>query len=401
MSGSWPAIGLVAGREIATRITSKPFLWTTAVIVAAIVAGGLIVSTVAPSITEVPSRLVGVTSATASLAPGLEGLGAAAGVPLEVRTVASDSAGEDLVRDGTLDALLVGTAEEPTVVVDQALDPALDAVVTLLGQQRALVAEIEALEGDPAAVAAAIAEARPAVVTLAPPAGGEVDEGQLVTGMLSGVLIFIGIAMAGQLVAQGVVEEKTSRVVELLLATIRPWELMAGKIVGIGVIGLVQVVLVLGAGSAVTMATGILSGTGVDLGTTVLWTIAWFLLGYVMYATVLAAVAALVSRQEDVGGVTFPVIMVMMVPYIVGVGVAPTDPHSPLVEGLSFVPLFAPFLMPIRIAQGTAEAWQVAVALGLTLVLIPLLVWFAGLVYRNAVLRTGARVSLREALRRG
>jgi len=390
------AIALVAGREISTRLTSKSFLWITAALVFAVVVGGLVVSATVPA--GPPTREVAVTSDLAGVAAALEVAGTATGVPVEVVTVDSPSEGEQMVLAGTVDALLTGTPTELTVVVDGMLDPALEVVVSVVSQQQALSAEVTALGGDPTAVASAIASAQPTVEAIG--AASTVDDAQLVTGMLSGVLIFIAITMAGQYVAQGVVEEKTSRVVEILLATVRPWELMAGKVAGIGVIGLAQLVLVIGAGSAVALATGVLGDTGVNLGSTVVWVVVWFLLGFVMYATVLAAAAALVSRQEDVGAVTFPIIMIMMIPYFIGVTVAPTDPDSPLLTNLSLVPLFSPFLMPIRIAQGTAEGWEVALALGLTLALIPLLVWVSGLVYKNAVLRTGARVPLREALRR-
>lgn len=389
------AIGLVALREILTRATSKAFIWTTLIIVIAIVGGGLILSATAP--TEPPARSLGVTGATVALTPGLQGAATAASIALDVEAVDTVAAGEEMVRDGSLDALLTGEPGALVLTVDRGLDPALDAVVSLLTQEQAVAAEIVALGGDPADVTSAIAASRPQVRAIGE--ASDLDEGQLLTGMLSGVLIFIAITITGQMVTQGVVEEKTSRVVELLLATIRPWELMAGKVAGIGAIGLLQLLLVTGAGSATALATGVLDQTGVDLGATVGWVLVWFLLGYVMYASVLAAAGALVSRQEDVQAVVFPVLMFLMIPYFLGVSVAITDPASPLIANLSLVPLFSPILMPIRIAQGTAEAWQVGLAVGLSVAIVPLLVWIAGRVYANAVLRTGARVPLREALR--
>lgn len=391
------AIALVAMREIITRVTSKAFVWTTAIIVLAIVGGGIVLSATLP--TGLPPRSLGVTDQTVTLTPALEGAATAAGIGLDVEQVTTESEGEERVRDGSLDALLTGEPGSLVLAVERELDPALDVVVSLLTQQEALTAEIVALGGDPADVTSAVAAARPEVRAIGD--ASDVDEGQLFTGMLSGVLIFIAITMAGQLVAQGVVEEKTSRVVELLLATIRPWELMAGKVAGIGAIGLLQLVLVTGAGSAVAMSTGTLDQTGVNLGATVGWVLVWFLLGYVMYASVLAAAGALVSRQEEVQTVVFPILMIMMIPYVLGVSVATTDPTSPLITNLSLIPLFSPFLMPIRIAQGTAEAWEVALAVGLSVAIVPLLVWLAGRIYANAVMRTGARVPLREAFRRG
>lgn len=127
------------------------------------------------------------------------------------------------------------------------LGTTLSPVFTGLAQQAALSGAVTDLGGDPSAVAQEIASAAPTVETLEP--AEERDPAQIVTGMVGGILIFIALMTCGQLVAQGVVEEKTSRVVELLLATIRPWQLMAGKVLGIGAIGLMQLVVVVGAAS--------------------------------------------------------------------------------------------------------------------------------------------------------
>ncbi|MNW56561.1 ABC-2 family transporter protein [compost metagenome] len=203
----------------------------------------------------------------------------------------------------------------------------------------------------------------------------------------------------GQLVAQGVVEEKTSRVVELLLATIRPWQLMAGKVLGIGAIGLLQLVVVVGGGVGTAFALGLVDASSVNLGATAAWVLVWFVIGFVMYSLALAALAALVSRQEDVGSVITPVLMLMMIPYIIGISIGPWDPENPLVVWLSYIPFCSPLLMPIRIALGTVETWEILLAVGLSLALVPVLVWLAGKIYSNAVLRTGGRIKLKDALR--
>jgi len=110
------------------------------------------------------------------------------------------------------------------------------------------------------------------------------------------------------------------------------------------------------------------------------------------------ALGALVSRQEDVGGATAPVLMALVVPYILSITILPSNPTNGFMAALSFVPFFSPMIMPMRIALGVAPLWQPLLALVLTLALIALLVWFAGRVYSNAVLRMGAKVRLREAL---
>lgn len=394
--GATRAIGLVAGRELRTRLSSRAFLWTTAVIVVAIVVGGFVISTLASRETE--PRQVGVTAEAAAAGSAFQGAAAATGTEVALRTVTADE-GEDLLRAGELHALLIGPADKPVVVAKTDLDPRLSLAIPVLAQQLALDREISDLGGDPVAVGRALAAAAIEVRSLEQPP--KLDESRGVAGLIGGILIYMALVITGQLVAQGVVEEKTSRVVELLLATMRPWQLMAGKILGIGAFGLIQLLLVAGAGVATAAATGALAGTQIDLTATFLWVLVWFLLGYAMYSVVLAALAALVSRQEDVGTVITPVILVMVIPYMVGVTVGVQDPTNPLVVNLSMVPFFSPFLMPIRISTGTVGPWELVLSLALTLAVIPALVWLAGKIYGNAVLRTGARVSLRAALRRG
>jgi ABC-2 type transport system permease protein len=112
-----------------------------------------------------------------------------------------------------------------------------------------------------------------------------------------------------------------------------------------------------------------------------------------------ASLAALVSRQEDVGGVTTPALMLIILPYVLGISILPADPDNALLALLSLVPLFSPTIMPMRIAMGVAPAWQIALATALTVGLAIVLVWLAGRIYGNAVLRMGSRIRLRDAFR--
>ncbi|MDF2808476.1 MAG: sodium transporter permease [Cellulosimicrobium sp.] len=406
---SWGAIRLVASREIMTRLRSKSFVWLTVVLVGAVVLGGFVLN--AASSSGPTAERVGVTPQTAPLAEAIEATGSTLGTEVETVDVADDAAGEAQVRDGDLDAVVTGTAGSPTVVVDTELSPGLTAVFTTLaqqtalsdavadlgGQQTALSDAVADLGGDPAQVAGDIATAEPTVRTIGEPS--EFDPTRYVTGLVTGILLFMAIMISGQLIAQGVVEEKTSRVVELLLSTVRPWQLMAGKVLGIGLVGLGQVALVVLAGVGTALGLGLVDTSTIDLGTAAVWALVWFVVGFVSYALLMAGLGALVSRQEDVGAVTTPVTFLMIVPYIVGVSVAPWAPDNPLVVWLSYVPLCSPLLMPVRIALGSAETWEALLALGLSIAVIPVLVWLAAKIYSNAVLRTGARVKLKDALR--
>jgi ABC-2 type transport system permease protein len=387
-------IRLVAGREVTTRIRSKAFLWTTGILVAAIVAGGVVLDLALGSSS---ATRVAVTPQTEALAQPLEELARVDDETVEIVPAPDDRAAEQAVLDDEADVALTGSEDDFTAVVRTELGPTQYAVLTVLRQQAALGAAVTELGGDPAQVAERLASATLEVRALDP--APERDGGQIAAGYVAGILLFLALQTTAQLVSQGVVEEKSTRVVELLLSTIRPWQLMAGKVLGIGVIGLLQVIAIAAAAGGTALALDLLDTSDLDLGATIAWALVWFVVGFVMYSLALAALASLVSRQEDVASVTAPVLVLMILPYVIGISIAPWDPTNAIVVVLSYVPFAAPLVMPMRIALGTVETWQVLASLALSLALVPALVWGAGRIYSNAVLRTGARVRLREALR--
>ncbi|RNL64858.1 ABC transporter permease [Nocardioides marmoriginsengisoli] len=387
---AWTIIRLVAAREIRVKFTSRSYLLATGSMLAAVVLGGVLINVVDSS----DPLKVGLTPQTSSVADAVTSLSGKGDV--ETKDVADEAAGKRQVRDGDLDALLTGTPDRLAVVVNKDLDPKLESVFTAIAQQQALSAQIEGLGGDPEKVASSLLSAVPKVTQLDP---AETDGGKVVAAYIVGILIFLGLVTAGQLVAQGVVEEKTSRVVELLLATISPWQLMAGKVLGIGVVGLTQIAVVVAGGAGTASILGLVDTSELNLGATAISAIGWFLIGFTTYALALAGLAALVSRQEEVSSVISPVIMLMTLPYVVGVSIGTWEPDNPLVVWLSRIPFCSPLVMPIRIAGGGVPAWDVLLAVGLSLAIIPVLVWVAGRLYSNAVLQTGDRVKLLQAFR--
>ena len=272
-------IRLIAGREISTRVRSKAFVWTTIALVAGVVLGGVLLHVVSSSSDK--GQTVGVTSSASSLSDQLVSTGQVSGTTITTQEVADQAAGEKLVRDGSLDALVTST-DPLTVVVKESVPDSLTPVFASLAQQAALSSAVTALGGDPGQVGREIAQATPAVTSLEPPP--ERDSAQIVAGFVAGILLFITLISAGQLVAQGVVEEKSSRVVELLLATVRPWQLMAGKVLGIGFIGLSQVVLVVAAGAGTAAALGLVDASSLNLGMVAVWVVVWFVVGFITYA---------------------------------------------------------------------------------------------------------------------
>jgi ABC-2 type transport system permease protein len=393
VSSAWQPVALVARREITTRIRSKGFRIGTLVLLAVVVAFPVVLRLATGS----SAHSVGFTSQNASLVQPFVAVAEASGANVKTATVPDQSSGQQQVRSGALDALVVGSSGSIQVVVDRTLDEGLRAAFIALAHQQALDAQVRHLGGDPAQVSAAVASAQLDVAALE--AAPEINGQRIALGIVTGVLIYLSLQTWGQVVAQGVVEEKSSRVVELLLSTIQPWQLMAGKVLGIGQVGLVQIAIVAGGGAIAGLVTGALTIPASAVAGTVVWLVVWYLLGFFSYALVLAAASSLVSRQEEIAGVVGPILMLLVVPYVLGISILPSKPDSRLIEVLSLIPLFAPTLMPMRLAFGGVPVWQAVLAVAPVVLMIPALVWLSGRIYRNAVLRTGAPVRLREALR--
>ncbi|GII99177.1 ABC-2 type transport system permease protein [Sediminihabitans luteus] len=393
-TGAWSAIRLVAGREIRSRVMSKAWIITTAVLVLAVVGGGIVLNLVTSSGPD--AQDVGFTSEVTELQQPLVATAEALGTDVVPTAVADRATGEQAVRDGDLAALVTGTPTDLEVVVDADLDSTLSTALTSVSQQAALSAQVTALGGDPDEVATALATSAPEVTALSP--GDTTDVAQIAAGLLVGILIFMSIMLSGQLIAAGVVEEKQSRVVEILLASIRPWELLVGKVLGIGTVGFIQIALVAGAGAGTAAALGLVDASELSLGAAAGWLVVWYVIGYLTYAFALAGAASLVSRQEDVGSVIAPFTTLMIVPYVIAISIAPYDTDNTLVRWISYVPFCSPLVMPVRVAVGGVEPWEIALSLGLSILVIPVVVWLAARIYRGAVLRTGARLKVKDVL---
>jgi len=211
------------------------------------------------------------------------------------------------------------------------------------------------------------------------------------------LLLYGQLLTYGFWVAIGVVEEKSSRVVEILLSAIRPRQLLAGKVLGIGLLGAAQLLLVVVAGVALALLAGSLDVKGDILGTVAVIML-FFPLGFALYACLFASAGALVSRQEDLQSTTTPLTILIVGSYIVSF-TALQDPGGTLAKVASLVPVSSPLVMPPRLALGQASAVEVLAAVAILLLTIAAVIGFAARVYERAVMRTGKPVRLREALR--
>ena len=226
---------LVAGRELNTRLRTRAFVVST--IVSIVVLGAFILLQ-SSSVGGSEHSKVGLSGQATALGPQIVAAARQLGHEVDVVDVTDPAAGEQQVRDDELDALVTGSAGALQVTVKDKLDTQLRNTLNGLMQQQVLTSELAQADLDAKRVLATAATAQVEVTELEP--RGD-DQGQrLAIGLIVAGLLYMALMIYGQTVAQGVVEEKSSRVVEILLATIRPWQLLAGKVLGLGLVGLIQ-----------------------------------------------------------------------------------------------------------------------------------------------------------------
>jgi ABC-2 type transport system permease protein len=232
--------------------------------------------------------------------------------------------------------------------------------------------------------------------------GGEADRGEgfyLVFG--AGFVIYLTILMYGQVVLGAVIEEKETRIAEILFSSIRPFTLMSGKLVGVSLVALTQFAIW---GLAFVGLGAYLAGVGatvaiprVSLGVYA-YVVLFFLLGYFIYATLYALVGSMVTTSQEGGQLAMPIILLLVVGFYLAFPVI-RSPNSSFAVWVSLVPFFAPITMLIRIVSQEPPAWQVALSLGLGFLTVALMLWLAGRVYRVGMLMHGKRATIPEMLK--
>jgi len=394
-------VWMIARREIKTRMLTKANIISMAVMLAIIVIGALVGNYFLDRDTAAPERSVALEQSVGALQPQLELAAEQQKIELRVSTMTADDAAAALVSagDDAIDAFLSGDPASPQMLVAEQPDPDVLALVGAAVQSYVITDQISGLGGDPGAFEEMMAAAAPTVEALQP-ASQSGNEGPAYGISMVMISLLLGaLISSGSIIAMGVVEEKTSRVVEILLATIKPTQLLAGKVLGIGIYGLFQIVVLAGALAGALAALGLTADISVNIGASLALLIVWFLLGYALFALLFGGFAALVSRQEEIGSVTTPLMFLLFVPFYTTMFMVPADPDGTVVRVLSQIPFFAPFMMPARDAFGAVTGWELALSMGITLLTIPLLVWVAARVYQRGVLHTGGRMKLAEALK--
>jgi len=223
------------------------------------------------------------------------------------------------------------------------------------------------------------------------------DEGRAAAGLAVGIVLYLALTFAGNAIATTVATEKSTRISEVLLAVLRPSQVLVGTVMAVGTATLVQLLVLatpLAVAVQVTDKIGVPTVAAGDMGLAV----AWFVLGFALYAFLFAAAAALVNKITEVSSAITPVIILLAAGYMLAVTVVMSDPNGGWGVALSTFPLTAPLAMPIRWASGEVPVWQLVLAMALTAATAVLLVWVASSIYRRALLITGHRVKLREVI---
>ncbi len=230
-----------------------------------------------------------------------------------------------------------------------------------------------------------------------------------VVGYVVMFLLYISIMLYASNVMRSVVQEKTSRVVELMVAAVKPRALMTGKVIGVGAVGLLQVAVWLGMGVLILTyrdsllgLVGVASPAGVSVPPLALDQVAvillYFVLGYFLYAALYAAVGAMVSSEQEAQQAQMP-LMTLIVLAVACVQLVANDPRGNVAVVLTTVPFFSPMLMPMRYLLGGTSAVSLVASVAALLVTIGLVVVAAGRIYRVGILMYGKRPSLRELWR--
>lgn len=241
-----------------------------------------------------------------------------------------------------------------------------------------------------------------------PPATGHTAQTNplgFIVGMVAVMFVAIPIFMGMGALNSGVVEEKTSRVVEIILTTVKPRTLLLAKLLGIGSAMLVFIAcylagIVAGAGLAgVLPSMGNLAAAHLNPWTFAPAVLVWLAVGYFTFGGLSGALASTVSRQEDLGAVQTPVIFGAMIPMYVALYLVPYAPDTTVTHILSCCPFLSPFMMPMRMALGAVGVWEQLLAFAVQIATICLLSLLAGKVYERSILHTGERLKLRQAFR--
>ena len=387
-------IGLVMRREL--RAARKPFLISTAILLA-VAGAGLIIMTVVENN----------DSDDGSITYGLGMVGAVPPqLPSEVRSRLPQGHYLVTARFGTVEAAEEALSDGNVGVVVVGDDTVLWGPWVSVTMAEGLVDSLQALKAREQAADFGLTSEE--IGSLLDPQlefrsverrddGSKADEA---ASAIAVIVMFAAILAYGQWIGYSVAEEKGSRVVELILGAVSPHHLLTGKLLAVGSMGLTQMALV---GSLVVgygLVADLVNMPDLAAGL-VLWMILWFLLGFSLYGAIYAAGGSLVSDTHEASSTLGVLNILPIVGYVFGVIAFSQGTDTALLRTFSLIPLWAPMTMPGRIARGWAAPWEVGLSVVLMLLAVYGIVRMAGWVYRGGVARASSKLGWREAFRAG
>jgi ABC-2 type transport system permease protein len=392
-------VALVARREVSEGFRSKGF-WILLAISVIAVAAIIVIANIAGGSSESTVDLAVVGAPDPAAVDRYEAIGEAIGTSIDVVTVADDAAARDAVENGDADVALLD--EATTIVVEEPIDADdtsdVATVVNVLRSDIALTQGLTDVGLAQQEIAAALSHDPPVVESLDGGDPSDDDGGRVATAIIINIALFLLLQTYGGWVVSGVTREKASRVVEVLLSTLTARQLMFGKITGIGALALLH--------AAALVTTAIVAATivGIDVpdgfrAIDVLVGATWFVLGYALYCSAFAAAGSLCSRAEDAQGAVLPIMLPLIAGYIIAFSAA--DGPSTLLWVLAFFPPTAVQCMPVLYATGEAPVWAMLLSMAITVVTAYAIARLAAAIYSRSILKSGKRVSWRDAIGRG
>jgi ABC-2 type transport system permease protein len=389
-------VWLVARREIVERIRQRVFVVSTLITIAIICAIVLL-----PKLLDRPTEwAIGVTNPKAQrLAEATKQL-LVAGEPKAKVTITSVSerSGKAEIKSGNIDVLLAAdpAGKQPLVAtVNRGLGDDKRALLSTAIQQQRVIDEAKRLGISSDDAFSLLAPGELNINVLDPPDPSKDSDRALAMG--ASILMFVQVMQFGMAVAGGVVEEKSSRVLELLLGRMNTRTLLTGKLLGIGAVGLLQMVAYVASALILVTVAGVAKLTGASWKLAAL-TLIWFVVGYLLFSGFYLIAGALAGRQEDLQSTTGLALLVSMAGYITSIFVM-QSPDAGWARIASVIPFCAPMSQPLRFANGSSSLLEMLFAFGLCALTIWLVIRVAARIYNRTVLmktQTGLIKTLRQ-----
>lgn len=392
-------VWLVAVRELRTRGRSKAFIIST-LFTLALVAGLIVLPTLlggGPTTYEVGvvgdggRELAAAAEQTANIDVADDER-----TTIEVREFADRAAAEEAVEEEMVDAVVVDASE---LVVQRSGGFGGGSDLPQLLQRAAGSQQVTDLVGPENAgqVAAALSGDALEVTTLSGRSASQ-SEGRAILAYGGLMLTYVLIMQYGTWILSSVTEEKTNRVIEILLSTARAWHIFSGKVLGVALLGLGQFLATMAVALVAIRVTGAFALPSLPVGFAAALLL-WVLIGFGMYLMLYGAAGSLAAKMEDAQSAITPVTVVILIGFFASFMVL-SDPSGAVAVVGTFIPFAAPFVVPIRVAQEAIPLWQHAVALASSLLAMGGITWLSGRVYRGGALQFSSRTGWRQALRR-